>query len=279
MNEIQMNPNSSMMSYDEIQNLNQIWKETIAPNVNYAWEGTKNRSQHAETAKADYKLGDTIAKIKSLQLEGKSICLFIGRTPLECLPSDRNEAKENEIWVSADISFSPCNDTQFTPELIESSDLTQRLHLWLDFNEQENVKLIEGLFDTIVIDKSTVQFIKDDFAKRFSILFHDAESVLIFQDPSQSHLVTYDYKFLSGVFTFYTSDYSTQFHEPALNDYCYEVRFHMDRKNFATKETKAHLKEIFHHVEEHENQPFPYQTGYNNKEGKDHYFVVRHPKV
>ncbi len=277
MNQIQLNNQSTIMSTEEIQSLNEKWQETIAPNIYFAWSGPLNRSEQARMAKESYKLGEIIAKIKTLQSEGKTICLFLGRTPLEHLPSDRNEAKGNDVWISADISLNPFLDTLYPPQLIDSSDLTQRLYLWLNFNEQEDLILIQGLFDKIVIDQSTVkEFRKHDFAKRFSILLHTPESELIFEDPSW-YICSLNEK------AFFSKDnYVVNFSQPVisfLNSTKEGKNMQQRMEEFSTGITKVHLETIFHIVEEHKDEKYPYITGYNNKEGKDHYFVVRHPII
>ncbi len=274
MNEIQMNPHSSM-SAEEIQSLNQKWQDTVAPKVCFQWGDYNNETEQSKSVKESYKLGETVAKIKTLQSEGKTICLFIGRIPLEKLPSDCSEAKENEVWVSADISFTP---SEYCAQMIDSTDLTQRLYLWVDFNQQEGLVLIRGLFDKIIIDQSTVKGIRnDDFAKRFSILFHTSESEMVFEDPSWWGM-RFD-ESSDKLFTFSTNNYATMFDLMMLIEKCESTNQEMNDLSWeiSRAETKAHLETIFHSVQEHIDEPYPYQTNYNN-EGKDRFYIVRNPK-
>jgi hypothetical protein len=172
------NPYKELNS-EEITELNQKWQEIESTHV---WKQTPEENLSQISEKQTYKLGEITAKIKKLQSEGKSICLFVGRTPLEKLPSHYSEAKENEVWVSGDIAL-------VSPEgfkELEDSELNQRIHLWFDFNHQEGLDLIQGLFDKIVIDCSTPKFLNNDFIKRFSILLHSPQSEMIFPNPCKT---------------------------------------------------------------------------------------------
>ncbi len=172
--------NSIRLSPENILDLDQQWKTIVSPQVCLKWADFINETEQSKAKKEVYKFGETIAKIQSFQSQGKSICLFMGRTPLEKLPPDHGEAKENEIWISSDIAWiSP----EGYEELKNTPDVEERLHLWVNFNHQESLYLIKGLFDKIVIDQSTTKALKNDFARRFAILLRNSESKMIFENP------------------------------------------------------------------------------------------------
>jgi hypothetical protein len=173
--------NTNNLAPAEITELNQKWQEIESTHV---WKQTPGEDPSQTPEKQNYQLGETIAKIKKLQSEGKSICLFVGRTPLEKLPSHYNEAKENEVWISGDIAL--VSSEGFIE--LENSELNQRIHLWFDFNHQEGLDLIQGLFDKIVIDCSTPKFLNEDFIQRFGVLLHSSESEMIFPNPCKTQM-------------------------------------------------------------------------------------------
>ncbi len=161
----------------QIEELNQKWQTIVAPHV---WKTYRDEPPEAsESVKKAYKLGELVAKVRKLQSQGFKVCLFIGRVPLEKLPSHYKEAKANEVWVSGDI----CLDSPEKAENLEASELQQRIHCWFDYNKQEGLDLIKGLFDKVVIDGSTTKCLCNDFAKRFGLLLHTPESELIFLNP------------------------------------------------------------------------------------------------
>jgi hypothetical protein len=190
---------SRTLNAEEITNLNAQWQNTVAKNVGVDSTDCGDETEYGKTQKVAYPFGETIAKIQSLQAEGKKICLFIGRSPFEELPSDHGEAKENEVWISADILLissegrsKNLNGEQLHLENYQTMknplDINRRLHLWLDFNQQEGLQLVQGLFDKVVIDNSTAHIFKDNFTQRFSILLHAPESEIIFQNTAMSSL-------------------------------------------------------------------------------------------
>ncbi len=121
------------------------------------------------TQEANQGLGESIARIDAFLNQGKKLCLFVGRTPREPLPSDRGLATANEIWVSGDIS----NEG---PAI--SKD---RIHLCFDFNNQDLILKLQKRFDLIVIDLTVMKFFTEDFANRFSVMLHSPKSKMIFE--------------------------------------------------------------------------------------------------
>ncbi len=247
---------SSPLTRTQVRTLNENWTRVTGSKVCFNWtkEGNQpqewgaspfgNQSEETKSARQNYNFGEMIGKIKTLQSEGKTICLFVGRTPLEKLPSDQGEAKENEVWVSADISLKPyCS---WNNPCIESTDLTQRLYLWLDLNERRLFVSIKGLFDKIVFDQSTSKFLGKNFYQHFSILLHSDESEMLFKDPS-----TYQER-------------PDKIHP-------------QDISSWQCAAIKEHLETIFHTVEHHEGTDYPYKGNYSGID-KSH-FIVRHPKT
>jgi hypothetical protein len=272
----------TVMSPEEIQIRNQQWRNTSAPHVLLEWvEKDHTDNPYTVSQKDAYKFGEILNKIQILQMHGKTICLFIGRTPFEELPSDRREAKENEVWISADPALiSPegfPEDSEGPMTLTKYKNLSLNpdlIHLWLNFNEQKDLEQIQGLFDKVVIDQSTTKMFENNFTQRFSILLRTPESELIFENPSLPCLNTLGREL---TFTF----------QPELNSlettfaYLKSVRKENDLqwlREQATALFKEHLQSIYNKVEEYKNTNYPYTTNYSSWDNTDHYFIVGHPK-
>lgn len=112
-------------------------------------------------------LDESIARIDALR--DKKMCLFVGRTPREPLPSDRGLSTADEVWVSGDISADG-------PAI--SKD---RIHLCFDFNNQDLILKLQHRFDLIVVDLSVIKFFTEDFANRFSIMLRSSVSQMLFE--------------------------------------------------------------------------------------------------
>lgn len=89
-----------------------------------------------------------IQKVKEWKAEGFKVNVFIGKTPST---SDSNpglpENGENEKWISLSIEY---------PDLNYCFNF-ERFHLVLNCNKTEEMKLIEKLFDKVVIDLSVTK--------------------------------------------------------------------------------------------------------------------------
>lgn len=114
-------------------------------------------------------LSESIAKIDAFIAEDKKVCLFVGRTPAEELPPETGEAKPDEVWVSGDIRDD-------VPSINK-----ERVHLCLDFNDDDRLNMLREKFDLIVVDASVIKFFDNDFAKRFAVMLRSPESELIFE--------------------------------------------------------------------------------------------------
>jgi hypothetical protein len=198
-------------------------------------------------------LEQSIAKIDTFIAQGKKLCLFVGRTPKEPLPSDRGEAKPDEVWVSLD-------ESDAGPAI--SAD---RIHLHFNFNHQELIRKLKKKFDLIVVDFSVMKFLHDDFANRFKVMFRTPETQMMFEsatgigtiaDIPRPIFSTSGYTVTSPISMIEEGD-----HDDELGE-------------FAVQQLKAHLEKTFAHVELIEDCPYPYQTNYHGGS----YFIVSNPK-
>ncbi len=254
--------------------LNKQWRETVAPQLMKCTSHSSRFRDLSAAAIDNYNFGAVVSKIKNYQAQGKRVCLFIGRTPNEPLPSNSGEAKENEVWVSADLLL-------LSPEQgrrIETP--SDRLHLWLDFNQQEGLNLVKGLFQKVVIDISTTKAFDSDFVKRFSVLLQPSQpqlqSQIIFENCAKT---------------------STQLMNTAekesfnVSSYCLIIpgevfiKQQTDRgpdgfdnwaKDLSTKCLTSHLKRLYHKVEKC-NYVYPYRNNYTEDNEIVDYFVVSDP--
>ena len=123
-----------------------------------------------------YNQDEMINAIVNLKCSNKKLALFIGRTEKEPLPTDGEEwmyeeSDRNYTWVSLDRSI--CKDV---PE--------ERLHLSLNATKSEDLEIIDGLFDKVVIDLSVWKFLIGDDNQVFrlaSLLTPGTESKLMFE--------------------------------------------------------------------------------------------------
>ncbi len=255
------------------ESINKSWRENVVPNL---MKFSSDCSLSDLSAMANnYNFGAVVLKIKGYQAQGKKICLFIGRTPIEPLPSDLGEAEENEVWVSADIALLPSEGGR----RVETS--SDRLHLWLDFNQQEGLNLVKGLFQKVVVDISTVKALNSDFAKRFSILLQSSKSQITFELDVKCPANCFGEKEF-----FNPSNYSLTI-PLALHDKqdqlgpvdSEEYAANLDRweKELFTKYFKSHLNDLYHTVEQH-NKVYPYLTNCTTDTETVDFFVVSNPK-
>lgn len=250
-----------------IEELNEKWRTVASPLV-FIESTVDHLADRLEVEKEKYRFGETVSKLKSFQSQGKKLCLFMGRTPYEKLPSDNNEAMPNEIWASADIAL-------ISPEYRESiKDLPgtgERYHFWMDLNHQPSLMIVCGLFDKIVIDISMTKFLTHDYPRRFSVLLHTDESVLIFDNSFTSQLNTqiqnleFNHNFCKLEVP--QKEYIEKFKELG----CEGMSSHF--LNLAQERGLIYLKEIYHKVDEYSTvtSPFPYKV---NRVNTDPYKYV-----
>lgn len=140
-----------------------------------------------QTQAKPYNQDEMINAIIELKCSNKKLALFIGRTEKESLPTDGEEwmyeeSDKNYTWVSLDCA--KCEDV---PE--------ERLHLSLDATKSEDIEIICGLFDKVVIDISVWKFLTDDNNQVFylaSLLTPGSKSKLMFESSVSSHSIELD---------------------------------------------------------------------------------------
>ncbi len=257
-----------------VHEANKSWRENIAPHILECIRPTPSLRAPSKKAMDNYNFGAVVLKIKNYQAQGKRVCLFIGRTPTEPLPSDLGEAEKDEVWVSADLLPVP---TESGRRIETPSD---RLHLWLDFNQQEGLNLVKGLFQKVVVDISTTKVFNSDFVKRFSVLLQppqpQLQSQIIFEtcarysiqymnnakqesfDPSR-----YSLNIPLGVFIKQQTDRGPEGFDNWADD-------------LSTQYFTSHLKSLYHQVQKC-NSVYPYTSNYTTKNESVNYFVVSNP--
>ena len=187
--------------------------------------------------------------------QGKTLCLFVGRTPKEKLPLETGEAKPNEIWVSGD---STNNGPAINP---------QRIHLHMDFNQQALIEKLRRKFHLIVVDLSVIKFLDNDFANRFSVMLRTAESRMIFESASGC----------LGI------NPARSAKEPIFDPLSYTVTYPFylnqgkDTKpfvEFGKQKLKSHLQGSFSSVELIDDRPYPYLNNYSRPNQNPSFFIV-----
>lgn len=198
-------------------------------------------------------LDPSIQRMDAYLAQGKTLCLFVGRTPKEKLPPETGEAKPNEIWVSGDIN----NDgPAINP---------QRIHLHLDFNQQDLIEKLSRKFHLIVVDRSVIKFLKYDFAHRFSEMLRSPESELIFESSTGCAIIQ-----------------DVSINDPIFDKWDYWLTLpnnECDRSFFATVgciRFEVHLKKIYNSVKLILNRPYPYLNNYTCPDQNSSFFIVSH---
>lgn len=297
----------SIINSNCVFELNKHWKTDFSPNVALH---EKDDGIPPSFQRDNYEFGKMVAKINDFIAEGKRVCLFVGKPAAQPLP----ENNENEVWVSADklIVFDIYREVK-----------PDRMHLWIDCNQQAAIETLTGLFDRIVVDTSTIKFLNDDFARRFAVMLRNDTSSLIFEsktgvvgyrdkvafDPNTYHLTLClkDYgndlmqqKFLMDQYYTQSSQLNCKWDfdefqksissnflkllhkDPSkLEDLKKAFSNHHLKKigvisysdrciQWSEKKLESHLKQIYNHVEFHDQEPFPYPERYK----KLGYFVV-----
>jgi hypothetical protein len=229
-----------------------------------------------------YDFDAQLNKIREAQKQGKKICLFVGRCPLEKLPSDMGEASENEFWVSGDGLIRP----QCKPPEIDESRIGERNFLWLDFNQNEFLDLLvreKISFDKIVVDLSTTKGLLKFFPRRFKSILKDENSEVICERFGYGMWsAKIDKPELRDTAHYIPlSDY-TKYKDGLTNqglgddDATNQTDLWMDQLAFEVLTQK--LKEDYTSVELEQNAPFPYSSTMKLGQGNVHHFVFKGKK-
>ncbi len=119
-------------------------------------------------------IDSTVEKLQALRSQGDKLCLFIGYAA-----NERISERQDEVGISLDLS----EDTIYPVEefqLLSPQEKGERVHIQLDFNDPSLSK-INGLFHTVIIGLSVIQFYKhDDIWRTMGRLLdgsHDAQLI------------------------------------------------------------------------------------------------------
>lgn len=102
-----------------------------------------------------------VEEIHNAAAKGMKIGLVIGREVDQPVSQ-----REGWLWVSGNIEGDP-------------AILENRVHLQLDFNQSETCDLLQGLFDTVVVDASTLKFMSAPWSRFAALLKPEPSSMLI----------------------------------------------------------------------------------------------------
>jgi hypothetical protein len=111
---------------------------------------------------------DVIARLHAARERGLKIGIFAGRREEQSVPQE-----EGWIWCSLDRQRSQSED----PE---------RMHLDMNFNNPEDMQKIQGLFDKVLLDISTVKFMRKPWMTLQKLLVKEPHATVIVESgPSK----------------------------------------------------------------------------------------------
>lgn len=256
---------------------------------------------------------NTIKRIQKCSQDGARICLFVGRTPQESLPVEKDV-----IWVSLDNGLR--NAEELSPD---------KFHLIVDCNDADQMACIQHLFTKVIVDQSTWKFFKPGIIERLStLLIPSPESTLVFESAFQFVLPKEEiseWEFDHILLSYPTSDdvkneseknqFLQQFIEKiggieklAENSLYLDFKQQLDEETLAISDendligdffqsllkqsgitdpadkyiplarekTQSYLATLFEKVELKQDTPYPYPTRYSS--GHDTFFVATGPK-
>jgi hypothetical protein len=218
------------------------------------------------TSQKKLTLDETMDQIKALAGK-KKLCLFVGRAANEPTP----KTTDQEEWISLDLTGLAdgyiSNGQKFPREPYN------RLHLQMSFNDTEQMRRIQGLFDQVVLDFSTLKFFDKNPWKTLSGLLNEsqeatliteAESGLvdIIGDPSQDR--TLDGRIAVPM---------NEILSASMNDKDEEVIADYTKKG--VERIEQFLSTLFEKVERKKG-PYPYN--YRGTEFITSYFILKCPK-
>jgi|GEM_PF-6577287 len=146
----------------EIKAINEIPKGELWT-INYAQDVICQSDEKIAKQKYRYSIDGLFKTIDEQRKTGKKICLFIGKTPDEPLPT-----RDGEVWISGG-------------SWIENGIPEDRLHVWLSFNKlKAKDPFLAGKFDKVVISpQKRSLYHRPDRLDSVANLLHDDTSELI----------------------------------------------------------------------------------------------------
>lgn len=205
-----------------------------------------------------------IEKINQAREDGKKVILVIGRHDAEPLPQEEVDA----VYVSLDEQ----------PRSIEPP-AEGRLHLEMEFNSKLDFSPLHGLFDTVIVDFSTLKSI-DSWDILKPLLHPNPNSTLITELPTVTFRTNYGESEATRLENlkrpyFYIPPH--EFARPSLEE---------KRKKIQISEKTNYLKTLFGSVEVLENASYPTRTkeafGHRHPLGqglKSNLFVMKNPSL
>lgn len=223
-------------------------KKYLWPYLSNLWDLNSPRNIEARN-KATFK------KIEKLAKQGQSLCCFLCRTGIQSLPKE-----PNRVWISIDHA-------PLSQKLQDG-----RLHLQINLKDPKQVKRIQGLFDMVVLDCSSLKFFINSTPYRtFGLLLKDHEQskllmearpglIPILSDPKESSFISLK----NGFFWVTEKDFSN-----------YQTDKYKFWKAKMYPKLKNHLKTLFNEVLLLDGIYWPYPASYT----MDHFFILRGPKI
>lgn len=191
---------------------------------------------------------NVIYEIKELKKQGKEIHLFVGRAPLSNdLPLPINT--ESEIW----ISLSTIRPDETENWIIDP----KRLHLIMDCNTPE-IHKINGLFKTVVVDRSTSKFFANVALENLSNIVAEGGSLIIPSELAAQPTLSPNPPLSYFQYTYIKCNRITEFN--VKNEY-------EEENDLSKKITQTELLKYFNSVEIC-NEVFPFKNKYDNNGAK-----------
>jgi len=236
---------------DAKNNVKPVAKHLFDPTVlnqvtNNLWRDACSKKVFGNNKK--YQFSHVVETIDKARAGNKKVCLFIGRRPSEELPAVR----EDEVWFTADIGM-------------EKEDIgLEEKHIWLDFNQQDMLNILQSKFDLVVVDHSTTKHLEKDFGTRLGTLLSSKESQLVFEAFKGNIMLKLASETLSNL-GFNADTYAIT----ALIDDDESAKNERIRTN--EEELKKHLLKSYDHVELVQNQSCPF---FKQEVGSADYFII-----
>lgn len=142
---------------EDLPNENQLEKPIHIKGPKESKEG----ENHPVLKTAD-RIEEVIARLHAASASGSKLGIFVGRNDDQSIPNE-------EGWTWCSLDRAPTQNG-----LAEN-----RLHLRMSFNDEDEMKKIQGIFDKVVLDRSVIKFMDDPWItlKNLLVLKPHAELV------------------------------------------------------------------------------------------------------